>query len=284
MDEKKCGYPKEWFVDDGSLEELICAVCLDVCKDVTRTNCDHIFCSFCITECVAIKDECPKCRRNDVLRKPDRILKNIISSLKVKSNKRDSENNVKTCKLDEFLNSKLFKCPICLKDVEYGSRLDHWYGPCVATLRKEKDLCKRSRYCCMIGEHDCSKTGLILNFESAIANSRSIVSETVDVTDVMFGKYGIVDKVDVSPGSPVFQFSDKLSKDIAAADVSGIQFFICLRGDREDDESALSACFIFTPRIGHAGYTIKAPQFLQSVLLCGWRRFSLAIYYMLIKK
>eukprot|EP00240_Pyramimonas_obovata_P010519 CAMPEP_0118939446 /NCGR_PEP_ID=MMETSP1169-20130426/28919_1 /TAXON_ID=36882 /ORGANISM="Pyramimonas obovata, Strain CCMP722" /LENGTH=134 /DNA_ID=CAMNT_0006883717 /DNA_START=341 /DNA_END=741 /DNA_ORIENTATION=- len=44
------------------LEELACAVCLEVCERPTTTPCGHSFCRPCLVSALASHRRCPKCR------------------------------------------------------------------------------------------------------------------------------------------------------------------------------------------------------------------------------
>lgn len=53
------GFPRELFVDKDKIEDFICAICTDVCRDAVETPCTHIFCASCLNTALAIKSECP---------------------------------------------------------------------------------------------------------------------------------------------------------------------------------------------------------------------------------
>lgn len=58
------GYDRNLFICEQSYEEelvesLICAVCMDVCREGKRTNCGHNYCSVCLSKSLLIKSECP---------------------------------------------------------------------------------------------------------------------------------------------------------------------------------------------------------------------------------
>lgn len=54
------GYPADRFI--VSIDDYICVICREVCKDTSVIECGHIFCHDCIYEAEKLKKECPSCR------------------------------------------------------------------------------------------------------------------------------------------------------------------------------------------------------------------------------
>jgi hypothetical protein len=55
------GWPRELFLteDEGLLDALTCAICLDIVKDAKLTDCQHVYCSFCLLRSAVNRMECP---------------------------------------------------------------------------------------------------------------------------------------------------------------------------------------------------------------------------------
>jgi len=82
-DEERLGFPVELFVDQDKIEDFICAICTEVCRDAVETpyvmshsgvhkrhfahvsaavalcRCSHIFCAACLDTALELKMECP---------------------------------------------------------------------------------------------------------------------------------------------------------------------------------------------------------------------------------
>ena len=59
------GYERNYFLDDNVSQDLICGICLSVCKETTQLPCAHIFCHACIGCWFVVNDphpSCPMCR------------------------------------------------------------------------------------------------------------------------------------------------------------------------------------------------------------------------------
>jgi hypothetical protein len=54
------GYPADRFI--VPIDDYICVICRDVCKNTCVIECGHIFCHDCIVEAEKQKQECPSCR------------------------------------------------------------------------------------------------------------------------------------------------------------------------------------------------------------------------------
>ncbi len=52
------GYEEDWFVDKKETENYICAICMNVAREVVTTSCTHIFCKECMMK---NSDKCPTC-------------------------------------------------------------------------------------------------------------------------------------------------------------------------------------------------------------------------------
>ncbi len=55
----RAGFPVDLFLEQDKIEDFICAICTEVCRDAVETTCTHIFCSSCLTSALDQKLECP---------------------------------------------------------------------------------------------------------------------------------------------------------------------------------------------------------------------------------
>lgn len=73
--------------NDGSFNDLICAVCYEIPLDPVITPCDHVFCQSCISAYVTLQKECPVDKvflESDKIKPLDGILSRIWSNIAVK--------------------------------------------------------------------------------------------------------------------------------------------------------------------------------------------------------
>ena len=86
----KTGYEPSLFTDTAAAEELICAICLCVCRDGKVTDCNHYFCQSCLSKSSMLRLQCPLDRlslRPNILNHistHDKDLRKTISELNVK--------------------------------------------------------------------------------------------------------------------------------------------------------------------------------------------------------
>lgn len=81
------GYDVERFVGGVMDDELLCQICASVLQDAVETPCEHFFCMACIKNWLSIKKICPIDRqplRKTELRKPSRLLRNLLGKLEIK--------------------------------------------------------------------------------------------------------------------------------------------------------------------------------------------------------
>jgi hypothetical protein len=57
-----------------------CAICMEVCLDIGRIQCSHLYCFKCIREWTLVKNKCPTCKR-----KISKIVKFAAAKLKEKA-------------------------------------------------------------------------------------------------------------------------------------------------------------------------------------------------------
>ena len=81
------GYEDERF-ENAVDDDFHCAICMNVLKEpVMCQNNQHYFCTACITRHLAQSEMCPTCREElnmEALRKPPRILTNVLSNLNIR--------------------------------------------------------------------------------------------------------------------------------------------------------------------------------------------------------
>ncbi|ORX48124.1 hypothetical protein BCR36DRAFT_329706 [Piromyces finnis] len=59
------GVPKQYnYLPEEEKNQRKCTLCLEFCKDISVTNCGHVFCWKCICEWCQKKNECPLCRQH----------------------------------------------------------------------------------------------------------------------------------------------------------------------------------------------------------------------------
>ncbi|ORY42109.1 hypothetical protein LY90DRAFT_671938 [Neocallimastix californiae] len=64
-DEKNENIPEQYNkLPEGEKTLRKCTLCLEFCKDISVTNCGHVFCWNCICEWCQKKNECPLCRQH----------------------------------------------------------------------------------------------------------------------------------------------------------------------------------------------------------------------------
>lgn len=64
-DEKNKNIPEQYnSLPEDEKTQRKCTLCLELCKDISVTNCGHVFCWNCICEWCQKKNECPLCRQN----------------------------------------------------------------------------------------------------------------------------------------------------------------------------------------------------------------------------
>lgn len=59
------GYEPNYFLDKTVPQDLLCGICLCVCKETTQLPCTHVFCRACIGRWAVLRDpqpSCPLCR------------------------------------------------------------------------------------------------------------------------------------------------------------------------------------------------------------------------------
>ncbi|XP_037024144.1 E3 ubiquitin-protein ligase NRDP1-like [Bradysia coprophila] len=81
------GYDVERFVGEVVDNELLCQICASVLQDAVETPCEHFFCMECIKNWLLLKKDCPIDRqplRKPQLRKPSRLLRNLLGRLEIK--------------------------------------------------------------------------------------------------------------------------------------------------------------------------------------------------------
>ncbi len=116
------GYDTSWFADENSIKEYICSICTNVAKMATTTECDHIFCTACITEWFTKKKECPMCKMKNPSITKNTFTDKRILDLKVhpenrKKRKHDAEEEVKQQTLKERLNLQKTWCILCEQEL-----------------------------------------------------------------------------------------------------------------------------------------------------------------------
>jgi hypothetical protein len=85
----KTSYPSPTLArpNDGSFNDLLCAVCYEIPLDPVISPCDHVYCLSCISEYAAIHKECPVDKRPldpDEIKPLNGILNRVWSNLVVK--------------------------------------------------------------------------------------------------------------------------------------------------------------------------------------------------------
>ncbi len=117
---KNSGYDTTWFVDEDLIKEFICSICTNVAKIVTTTECDHIYCTTCITEWFATKKECPLCRKKNPSITRNTFTDKRILDLKVhpesRKRKQEEEEEEKIKTLKERLQLQKKWCISCCQE------------------------------------------------------------------------------------------------------------------------------------------------------------------------
>ncbi len=118
-DIKNSGYDTSWFVSEDSIKEYICSICMLVARNASTTECDHIYCTPCITEWFAKKKECPFCRKEDPAITKNTFVDKRILDLKVhpENRKRKHASELKEQTLKERLQQTKTWCILCCEEV-----------------------------------------------------------------------------------------------------------------------------------------------------------------------
>ena len=82
------GFDIQRFVEENIDQEFICNICHDVLEDpLMVANCQHLFCSKCIRDCIKVHGICPQDRSPVSINKlvePIRLVRNLINKLKIR--------------------------------------------------------------------------------------------------------------------------------------------------------------------------------------------------------
>ncbi len=118
MDEKNAGYDTSWFVSEESIKEYICPVCTMVAKDAATTDCNHIFCTSCITGWFVKKKSCPVCGKENPVSMRNTFTDKMILELKVHNRKRKINDDKAELVLREKLSRERQEwCILCCQQV-----------------------------------------------------------------------------------------------------------------------------------------------------------------------
>ena len=144
------GWTSEFFTT--CMDSYICAICREVCKDATTTNCGHTFCNSCIIKSAfTYPSNCPVCRTLIVQSVPDfskRVL--IMGSHMHCMNKEHGCSEVNALsRIIEHVKQcpyKLEKCTLCNKQVVLCSMQQHIENECENRLVECNKCSKMVKY------------------------------------------------------------------------------------------------------------------------------------------
>ena len=151
--EEKYGYDDSRFERDVD-ENFHCSICYNVLKEprMCRNN-EHIFCATCITQHLKVNSQtCPECNEHltiDTLRRPQRLVSNYLSKLKINCDHASRGCPQFIC-LEE-LESHVASCgyaPVLCSNAECGVEINKQ-----DKVHHETEVCEFRRVKC----HDCAQ-------------------------------------------------------------------------------------------------------------------------------
>lgn len=171
------GYNTDLFVDKARAEPFECAVCLDVVRRATGTECGHMFCDTCIRACASSGAHlvCPLCRADvdpDGL-SPLAAIDRIVQQMRVRCPLCSWEGELMLMDAHRCAIT-MVKCCVCEESVELGAMSAHvradFYRHLFAYIRSEHPSAR---------EHLALKHTLRITSEHIGILSRGIAFEKV---------------------------------------------------------------------------------------------------------
>lgn len=120
------GYPVDRFLP--LMDDFICAICREVCRDTCVIECGHIFCHDCIHEAAKHHSDCPSCRASFTVIQSSPWHTSKIRGLPVHCCYRECTYTDALQRITEHERTCVFRpvpCVICKKDIWYKDQATH---------------------------------------------------------------------------------------------------------------------------------------------------------------